>query len=163
MLIRTIFLLIGFPICTQAYYQMAGNADWQEAYFINNSNYNLEVKAKTVGISNINDLVYVKIPLYQQTWLSPAKVGDIGSVITLNKLNPLYNVTVQVMTYDRSKLPDWLQAPHHIPIKKGNPGEILLIFVSHRAGDWVINYKYVKSVQIAYDSPSGYSIIISQP
>jgi hypothetical protein len=147
---------------TQAYYQMAGNADWQEAYLINNSNYNVQVKAKTVGISNINDLVHVKIPLYEQTWLSPAKVGDIGSVITLNKLNPLYDVTLQVLTHDRSKLPQWLQPPHRIMIQKGNPGDILLIFISHRSNNWVVNYKYVKSVQIAYNSPSGYSIIISQ-
>ncbi len=161
-MMRSLFLLLLVCMTAHSYYQMAGDAEWQEAYLINNSNYNLQVKAKTVGISNINDLVYVKTPIYEQTWLSPAKASGIGSVITLNKLNPLYDVTLQVLTDDRSKLPKWLQDPHRITIKKGHPGEILLIFVNHRSDRWLVSYKYVKSVQIAYDSPSGYSVIISQ-
>lgn len=162
MQILFILLMLSVSIITQTYYQMAGNADWQEAYLINNSGYDLEIKAKIVGISNINDLVHVKMPIYQQTWISPKKVGNIGSVITLNKLDPLHDVTARVLTHDMSKLPQWLQTPYPISIKKRNRGDILLIFVSHRADQWVINYKWVHSIQIAYDSPSGYNIVISQ-
>lgn len=136
---------------------------WQNVYVVNNTDYDLELTADVTTVQNINNVEHVKYPVQKMNWLLPKRAASSQeqAMIKLDLLNVLHNITGRVVVSDITKLPEWMQKPFSIEIKKREP-KILIIYIGQTSGHWFIDQRYVTGVAIKPSGVSGYTAQVDQ-
>jgi hypothetical protein len=136
---------------------------WQDVYVVNNTDYDLELTADVTNIQNINNVEHVKYPIEKTSWLLPKRISGSHeqSMIRLDSLDVLHNIAGRVVVPDITKIPEWMQKPFSITIKKREP-KILIIYIGQASGRWVIDQRYVTGVAIKPSGVSGYTAQVDQ-
>ena len=80
----------------------------------------------------------------------------------LDKLDNLGNLLFTTLVPNRSQLPLWAQGVFPIHIARRIPGKVLLIYIANMDYRWLMEQKYVTSVKMVPEGPSGYHIEIEQ-
>lgn len=136
---------------------------WQDVYAVNNTDYDLELSADVTNIQNINDVEHVKYPIEKMSWLLPKRASSSKeqAMIRLDSLDVLHNIVGRVLVPDITKLPEWMQKPFSIGIKKREP-KFLIIHIGQASGRWAIDQRYVTGVAIKPSGVSGYTAQVDQ-
>lgn len=136
---------------------------WQDVYVVNNTEYDLELTADVTNVQNINNVEHVKYPIEKTDWLLPKHTAGSHeqAMIRLDSLDVLHNITGRVVVPDITKLPEWMQKPFSIAIKKREP-KILIVYIGQASGRWIIDQRYVTGVAIKPSGVSGYTAQVDQ-